>query len=68
MWRCGTEGHGQWAALLVGGWLDWVTVKGFPNLYDSVILSVRNGSIAGSPFVTTSNPLSQDLPGDWRWV
>ena len=21
-WRCGTKGHGQWAALLVGGWLD----------------------------------------------
>jgi len=38
LWRCGTEGHGQWATLVVGGWLDWVILEVFSNLNDSVIL------------------------------
>ena len=28
-WRCGTEGYGQWATLVVGGWLDWVILEVF---------------------------------------
>ena len=31
-WRCGTEGYGQWAVLVVGGWLDWVILEVFSTL------------------------------------
>jgi len=36
--RCGTEGCGQWATLVVGGCSDWVVSEVFSNLNDSVIL------------------------------
>lgn len=39
-WRCGTEGHGQWAILVLGGWLDWVIIETVSGLYDSMNLPV----------------------------
>ena len=50
MWRCGTEGHGQWACW---GWvgLDLGTLVVFSNLNDSIILL--------SSFQNRCDPLQQ---------
>ena len=37
-WRCGTEGCGQWAILVVGGCLDQIILVIFSNLNDPMIL------------------------------
>ena len=39
MWRCGTEGHGEQAALVAGGWLDWMILEVFSSPDDSMILT-----------------------------
>ena len=36
--RCGTEGCGQWAILMVDRQLDLMNLEVFPNLNDTVIL------------------------------
>ena len=36
LWRCGTEGRGQWAILVVGRQLDWMSLEVFSNFNDSV--------------------------------
>lgn len=36
--RCGTQGCGYWAVLVVGGQLHWMTLEIFSNLSDSMIL------------------------------
>ena len=37
-WRCGTKEHGQWAVLVVDGWLGKIILVAFSNPHDSVIL------------------------------
>jgi len=49
-WRCGTEGCGQWATLVIIGQLDWIILEVFSNLNDSMILHANgmgNGSLGG---------------------
>jgi len=36
--RCGTEGRGSVAVLVLGGWLDCVIVEVFSSLGDSTVL------------------------------
>ena len=36
LWGCGTEGCGQWAALVVGGWWDQKILEVFSTFNDSM--------------------------------
>ena len=45
MCRCDTKEHGQWATLVVGGWLDQMILKVFSNLNDSMIFQPQNYSM-----------------------
>lgn len=37
-WRHGAEECGQWAVLVVDGWLDWMIVEVFSNRNDPLSL------------------------------